>query len=155
MTRLQSSRIGRAWFAIRADETSAQTSGVAINRYKMLAFAISALIAGLGGSMMGFQYHVISTNTFDFWLSVIVLCCIVLGGMGSIRGVLIGTVVLMGLGEVLRDVLPKIGVDQRARMLASRSRGVVEWSRSFAARRAPSALRTREATSAGETKPEG
>jgi branched-chain amino acid transport system permease protein len=117
MVRLHRSRVGRAWLAIKADETSAQTSGIAINRFKMLAFTISAVIGGLGGALAGWNYYNISPNTFDFWMSVIVLCCLVLGGMGSIRGVLIGTAALVGLGEVLRDLLPALGIDARARFV--------------------------------------
>lgn len=121
MRRLERSRTGRAWFAIKADETSAMTSGISLATYKMNAFGISAFIAGVGGALLGFKTSTVSTNVFDFWFSVVVLCGLVLGGMGSIRGALIGTFLVYGLGEVLREQLTigsvVLKVDDRARFL--------------------------------------
>jgi branched-chain amino acid transport system permease protein len=117
MIRLSRSRVGRAWYAIRADETSAQTCGIPLRGWKMLAFALSAFFGGVGGGLMAWKDRTASPNTYDFWLSVVVLCCVVIGGMGSIRGVLVGTLFLAGLGEGLRDLLPKLGIDPNARFL--------------------------------------
>ena len=81
------------------------TSGVNLSKYKMKAFAISAFIAGVGGALFGFRNNLVTTNFFDTWFSVIVLCCVVLGGMGSIGGVLAGSCIVTGLGEALRWLL--------------------------------------------------
>lgn len=120
--RLERSRTGRAWLAIKADETSAMSSGVNLARYKMTAFAISAFIAGVGGALFGFRNNVISTSFFDTWFSVIVLCCVVLGGMGSIGGVLGGTIIVTGLGEALRwavktKALKALEISDKSRLL--------------------------------------
>jgi branched-chain amino acid transport system permease protein len=121
MRRLEKSRMGRAWFAIKADETSAMTSGIDLTTNKLNAFGISAFIAGVGGALLGFKTGTVSTNVFDFWFSVVVLCGLVLGGMGSIRGALVGTYLVYGLGEVLREQVTigsiVLKVDDRARFL--------------------------------------
>ncbi len=121
MRRMERSRMGRAWFAIKADETSAMTSGISLTNYKLNAFAISAFIAGVGGALLGFKTATVSTNVFDFWFSVVVLCGLVLGGMGSIRGALVGTFLVYGLGELLREQVTigslVLKVDDRARFL--------------------------------------
>ena len=115
--RLERSRTGRAWLAIKADETSAMSSGVNLARYKMTAFAISAFIAGVGGALIGFRNNVIATGFFDTWFSVIILCCVVLGGMGSIAGVLGGTFIVTGLSEALRWGLKTLDIPDDSRLL--------------------------------------
>ena len=73
-----------------------------VSRYKALAFAVSAAIGGLGGGFVA-QFQVnISAPFFEFWESILILCMVVLGGMGSIRGAMIGAAILGSLGEVLR-----------------------------------------------------
>ena len=119
--RLARSRIGRAWFAIKADETSAMMSGINLSTFKMNSFGISAFLAGVGGALIAFRTNTVSTNLFDFWFSIVVLACMVLGGMGSIPGVLGGTFIVIGLGELLREQV-NIGsltlkVDDRARFV--------------------------------------
>ena len=100
--RLQHSRVGRAWIAIREDEQAAESMGINLNRYKSLAFAVSAAIGALGGAFIA-QFQVnISAPFFEFWESILILCMVVLGGMGSIRGAMIGAAILGSLGEVLR-----------------------------------------------------
>ena len=100
--RLQHSRVGRAWVAIREDEQAAESMGINVSRYKSLAFAVSAAIGALGGAFIA-QFQVsISAQFFEFWESILILCMVVLGGMGSIRGAMIGAVILGSLGEVLR-----------------------------------------------------
>jgi branched-chain amino acid transport system permease protein len=103
VTLLHHSRLGRAWAAIKADAVSARSCGIQVKREKMIAFAASGFIGGVGGALMAFKFLIVSTNIFDFWSSIVVLCCIVLGGMGNIRGVLIGTLCFIGLGELLRE----------------------------------------------------
>jgi len=121
MWRLERSRVGRAWFAIKADETSAMTSGIHLSSLKMHAFAVSAFFAGVGGALLAFRTSTVSTNVFDFWFSVVVLCALVLGGMGSIGGAVGGTFIVVGLGELLREEIHMGGivlkVDDRARFL--------------------------------------
>jgi branched-chain amino acid transport system permease protein len=100
--RLQASRLGRTWAAIKADETAARASGIDVDRAKMLAFAVSGFIGGVGGGLFAIKLGTVTAKQFDIWLSIQVVCCLVLGGMGSLRGVLAGAGLLIGLGEVLR-----------------------------------------------------
>lgn len=104
--RLLYSRVGRAWVAIREDEQAAESMGINVSRYKLLAFSISAAIGALGGAFLGPFRAGISAGTFEFWESILIICMVVLGGIGSIRGAIIGGAVLASLGEVLRWVLP-------------------------------------------------
>ena len=103
--RLHNSRIGRAWQAISQDEEAAQTMGINLHEYKSLAFAISAAIGAIGGAFFA-QFQVnISAGVFEFWESILILCMIVLGGIGTLKGALIGAAILGSLGEVLRIAL--------------------------------------------------
>jgi branched-chain amino acid transport system permease protein len=106
-TRLQDSRIGRAWFAIREDEIAAQCCGVNLIRYKVTAFAISASIGAMGGAFYAKWFKFIHPDMFKFWESILILCLIVFGGMGSIAGTMLGALILIPLSEVLRAVLPQ------------------------------------------------
>ena len=100
--RLQHSRVGRAWAAIREDERAAESMGINLREYKSLAFAVSAAIGAVGGAFFA-QFQVnISAGVFEFWESIFVLCMIVLGGMGTIKGSVIGAGILGILGELLR-----------------------------------------------------
>lgn len=113
--RLQFSRVGRAWKAISQDEEAAQTMGIGLYEYKSLAFAISGAIGAVGGAFFA-QFQVnISAGVFEFWESILILCMIVLGGMGTIRGSLVGAAILGSLGEVLRILLSilKLPADSR------------------------------------------
>jgi branched-chain amino acid transport system permease protein len=80
--------------------------GINLLQYKVIAFAISAAIGAVGGSFYARWMTVITPDGFLFWESFFVLCMIVLGGLGNIWGVLLGAVVLVGLGELLRELLP-------------------------------------------------
>ena len=100
--RLQNSRVGRAWAAIREDERAAESMGINLREYKSLAFAVSAAIGAVGGAFFA-QFQVnISAGAFEFWESIFILCMVVLGGMGSIKGAIIGAGILGSLGELLR-----------------------------------------------------
>lgn len=100
--RLQDSRIGRAWVAIREDEVAAEAMGINTRSIKLLAFAMGASFAGVsGGLFAGFQGF-ISPESFNLFESIIVLCMVVLGGMGNIAGVILGAVLLTTLPEALR-----------------------------------------------------
>ncbi|MBN1573833.1 MAG: branched-chain amino acid ABC transporter permease [Deltaproteobacteria bacterium] len=105
MNRLEDSRLGRAWFAIREDEIAAECSGINIMKYKVIAFAISASFGGLAGSVFAFWFMFTSPESFKFWESILILCMVVLGGMGSIPGVILGALVLTSLTEVVRELL--------------------------------------------------
>ncbi len=106
---LRDSRTGRAFAAIRLDETAAMTCGVPINRYKLTSFALSGFIGGVGGSLFVLWNSSFSAIGVEVWESVLLVCCLVLGGMGSIPGTILGSVILVALGELLREKLPKIG----------------------------------------------
>lgn len=101
--RLQHSRVGRAWAAIREDERAAESMGINLREYKSLAFAVSAAIGAVGGAFFA-QFQVnISAGAFEFWESIFILCMVVLGGMGTIKGSVIGAGILGILGELLRE----------------------------------------------------
>jgi branched-chain amino acid transport system permease protein len=107
VTRLEDSRLGRAWFAIREDEIAAQCSGINLIRYKVMAFSVSASIGAMGGAFYAKWFRFIHPDMFKFWESILILCLIVLGGMGSIAGTMLGALILIPLSEVLRAVLPQ------------------------------------------------
>ena len=102
LARLENSRIGRAWVAMREDELAASCMGVDLVRAKLLAFGLGASIAGVAGCIFAAKQGTISPDSFDFILSVTVLAMIVLGGLGSIRGAILGAFVLTLLPEMLR-----------------------------------------------------
>jgi branched-chain amino acid transport system permease protein len=100
--RLQNSRIGRAWIAIREDEVAAEAMGINTRNVKLMAFAMGASFGGVsGGLFAGFQGF-ISPESFNLFESIIILCMIVLGGMGNIPGVILGAVLLTVFPEALR-----------------------------------------------------
>jgi len=101
--RLNDSRIGRAWIAIREDEVAAEAMGINTFALKLLAFSLGAMVAGLAGVFYVAKMGFVSPESFNFFESVIILCMIVLGGMGSIPGVILGAVALYVLPEALRD----------------------------------------------------
>ena len=101
--RLENSRIGRAWMAIREDEVAAEAMGINTRNIKLLAFAMGATFGGLsGGLFAGFQGFV-SPESFSLMESIMILCMVVLGGMGNIAGVVLGGVLLSLLPEAFRN----------------------------------------------------
>ncbi len=102
--RLERSRLGRAWVAMREDETAAESMGVPTLKLKLLAFTLSAFWGGVAGVVFASKQLFISPESFNFLESVMVLCMVVLGGMGSVPGVILGAVLLSFLPEVLRGV---------------------------------------------------
>jgi ABC-type branched-subunit amino acid transport system permease subunit len=102
--RLKHSRLGRAWGALRDDEDIAQATGINMVSTKLLAFVVGAMCAGIGGVLFAARQHNIFPDDFTLYVSIDVLCLIIIGGMGSIPGVIVGAVVLIGLPEVLRGV---------------------------------------------------
>jgi len=102
VNRLQNSRIGRAWIALREDEVACQAMGIDQTRTKLTAFALGATWAGMGGVVFAAKTTFINPASFTIWESIIILCIVVLGGMGSIYGVIVGALVLILLPEYLR-----------------------------------------------------
>jgi len=102
VNRLQNSRIGRAWFALREDEIACQAMGIDKTRTKLTAFALGATWAGMAGVFFAAKTTFINPASFTFIESAIILCIVVLGGMGSIVGVIVGALVLILVPEYLR-----------------------------------------------------
>jgi branched-chain amino acid transport system permease protein len=100
---LDNSRIGRAWVAVREDEVAAAAMGVPVVRMKLAAFCIGACTAGVGGVIYAEQANFINPGTFDILNSILILCCVVIGGMGSIPGAILGAAVIIVLPEVFRE----------------------------------------------------
>ena len=102
--RIQDSRTGRAWIAIREDQTVAQATGVNTYRYKILALLLGAAFAGLSGALFASRNQFAGPEDFTLMVSVNVLCIVIVGGMGSLPGVILGAFVLKGVPELLREL---------------------------------------------------
>ncbi len=102
--RLDRSRIGRAWVAIREDEGAAEAMGVDTTRYKVLAFTLGAAWAGMAGVLFAGKYGFVSPESFTFFESVTVLAMVIVGGMGSFPGAILGAVLIIALPELLRGM---------------------------------------------------
>ena len=102
--RLVASRIGRAWVAIREDETAAAAVGINTTAAKLWAFAIGASFSGFAGSLFAALQGAVFPNTFLFTQSILVLAMVIIGGMGTLWGPLIGAAIMVVLPEVLRDM---------------------------------------------------
>lgn len=101
--RLNFSRVGRAWESIREDETAAELMGVNTFLYKLMAYGMGAFLAGLAGAFFAARMKFVSPESFTFLESAMVLCMVVLGGMGSIPGVILGVIALIALPEAFRQ----------------------------------------------------
>jgi branched-chain amino acid transport system permease protein len=102
--RLVASRIGRAWVAIREDEMAASAVGINTTSAKLWAFAIGASFSGFAGSLFAALQGAVFPNTFLFTQSILVLAMVIVGGMGTLWGPLIGAAVMIVLPELLRDI---------------------------------------------------
>jgi len=102
--RLDNSRIGRAWIAIREDETAAELSGVPTTWIKLLAYALGAAFASVAGAFFAAKLSYTNPNFFLFMESCIVLCIVVLGGVGSIPGIIVAAFVLIAAPEIFRGL---------------------------------------------------
>ena len=114
--RLRDSRIGRAWIAIREDEVAAVSMGIPTVRVKLLAYALGAAMGGMAGTFLGSFYNTVNADQFEFSFSIFVLAMIILGGLGSIWGVVLGALVLSFINtnlipDVLNSVPSKLGLD--------------------------------------------
>ena len=103
--RLQDSRLGRAWVAIREDEIAAKAMGINVRNLKLLAFAMGASFGGVAGAMFASFQGFISPESFSLTESIAVLAMVVLGGIGHIPGVVLGAILLAALPEVLRHTV--------------------------------------------------
>ena len=116
---LENSRLGRQWMSIREDELAATCMGINPVRTKLLAFAIGAAICGLAGVLWASKLETTAEPTsYDFNVSITVLCILIVGGLGSIRGVLAGTALVMGFDILLKKVTETL---QRAGFSSSES----------------------------------
>ncbi len=102
VNRLQDSRLGRAWIALREDEIACQAMGIDKRKTKLVAFSLGAFWAGIMGVVFAAKTTFINPASFTFLESAIILCIVVLGGMGSIAGVIIGALILILMPEYLR-----------------------------------------------------
>jgi branched-chain amino acid transport system permease protein len=114
--RVRDSRLGRAWVAVREDEVAAASMGVPLVRTKLLAYATGAAFAGIAGAFLGSFLNTVNSDQFQFSFSIFVLSMIILGGLGSIWGVVLGAVVLSFVNtylipDVLNTVPSKIGLN--------------------------------------------
>ncbi len=101
--RLRDSRLGRAWMAIREDEDVAQAMGINLVSMKLLAFATGAGFSALSGAIFASKLGSVYPHSFNVMISINILCLIIVGGIGSLPGVLVGAIALVGLPELLRE----------------------------------------------------
>jgi branched-chain amino acid transport system permease protein len=101
--RLENSRLGRAWTALRDDEDVAQALGINLIRCKLMAYGLGAAFAGLAGSIFAVMLGSVYPSSFQLLISINVLALIIVGGMGSLPGVALGSIALIGLPELLRE----------------------------------------------------
>ena len=101
--RLQDSRLGRQWMAMREDEDVAEAMGINLVTTKLLAFATGAAFSGLSGAIFASKLTSIFPHSFNLIVSINVLCLIIVGGIGSLPGVVVGALILVGLPELLRE----------------------------------------------------
>jgi branched-chain amino acid transport system permease protein len=102
-SRLRDARLGRQWMAMREDEDVAEAQGINLVKTKLLAFAIGATFSGLAGAIFASRLSSIFPHSFNLLISINVLCLVIVGGIGSLPGVVLGAFVLVGLPELLRE----------------------------------------------------
>lgn len=132
ISRLRNSRLGRAWEAMREDELAASAMGINLVKTKLLAFAMGATFSGFAGAFYAAYISAIFPSVFDFSVSVIILCMVILGGLGNMTGVIIGSIIIMAadrlylpqLAQILKgllntSVLPAISSPQLRDFLAT------------------------------------
>lgn len=101
-SRLHRSRFGRALTCVREDDTAAEGSGIDTASYKLAAFALGAAWAGMAGALYAAKMTIIAPESFNFWESVVMFALVILGGAGSIPGVILGAFLIVGLPEAFR-----------------------------------------------------
>jgi branched-chain amino acid transport system permease protein len=105
ITRLYDSRLGRAWQAIREDEVAAASMGVDLVKTKLWAFALGASFSGFAGAVYAGYVRVVYPDQFQFSVSVIILCMVILGGLGNIYGVIVGALIIGAFDRILAEEL--------------------------------------------------
>ncbi|HIK29797.1 MAG TPA: branched-chain amino acid ABC transporter permease [Oscillatoriales cyanobacterium M59_W2019_021] len=108
ISRLKDSRLGRAWEAIREDELAASAMGINRVKTKLLAFAMGATFSGFAGSFYAAYLSAIFPSVFDFSVSVIILCMVILGGLGNMSGVVLGSVIIMAADRLYLPQLAQV-----------------------------------------------
>jgi branched-chain amino acid transport system permease protein len=106
--RLRDSRLGRSWAAIREDELAASAMGINLVRTKLLAFAMGATFSGFGGAFYAAYISAIFPTVFDFSVSVIILCMVILGGLGNMTGVILGGIIIMAADRLYLERLTQV-----------------------------------------------
>jgi len=101
---LDNSRVGRYWSAIREDEVAASAMGVPVTKMKVLAFMIGASVSGVAGWIYAIKIGYIAPNSFPLLQSILVLCAVVIGGLGSISGAVLGAILVVTLPEIVREL---------------------------------------------------
>jgi branched-chain amino acid transport system permease protein len=114
--RLRDSRLGRAWIALREDEVAAVSMGVPLVKTKLFAYGTGAAFGGMAGAFLGSYLNTVNADQFQFSFSIFVLAMVILGGLGSIWGVVLGAIILSFINnrlipDVLNEVPAKIGLD--------------------------------------------
>jgi branched-chain amino acid transport system permease protein len=113
---VRDSRLGRAWIALREDEVAAASMGVPLVRTKLLAYALGAALGGAAGAFLGSYNNAINSNQFQFFFSILVLSMVILGGLGSIWGTVLGAVAVTMIDrklidDVFKDVPSQLGLN--------------------------------------------
>ncbi|RPI73957.1 MAG: branched-chain amino acid ABC transporter permease, partial [Desulfobacteraceae bacterium] len=101
--RLKDSRLGRSWMALREDEDVAQAMGINLPKAKLTAFATGAAFSALAGAIFAEKIGSVLPQSFQVWVSINIVSLIIFGGLGSIPGVVMGSIALMGMPEILRE----------------------------------------------------
>jgi branched-chain amino acid transport system permease protein len=114
--RVRDSRLGRAWIALREDEVAAASMGVPLVRTKLLAYATGAAFGGMSGAFLGSYFNTVNADQFEFSFSIFILAMIILGGLGSIWGVVLGAIVLSFINvyfipDVFNSIPSKLGLN--------------------------------------------
>ena len=114
--RLRDSRLGRAWIALREDEVAAVSMGVPSVKTKLMAYGTGAAMGGIAGAFLGSFLNTVNADQFQFYFSILVLGMVILGGLGSIWGVVLGAIVLSFINnyfipDVFNDLPAKVGLD--------------------------------------------
>jgi branched-chain amino acid transport system permease protein len=128
--RLRNSRIGRAWIAIRDDEGAAAAAGIPVAAAKLRAYGTGAALGGVAGAFLASYLSVVNANQFHFSFSILIFSMVVLGGMGSIRGVVLGAILLSVtnnylLPDVLYGAPGAVGLDFDLSAIASGIYGAI------------------------------
>jgi branched-chain amino acid transport system permease protein len=142
LRRLQRSRIGRAWNCIREDEVAARASGIDVRAHKLLAFVLGAALAGVAGNLYAGKLMVVSPESFSFWESCLMFCMVLIGGMGSVPGVIIGAAAISLFPEIFRGfAMYRMVVFGLVMILMMMFRPGGFWPRRRGGREAPDSLR--------------